>query len=302
MGKISVEDGLDILDKYKQKFSLQSNKELSVHLDIPYQTVASWYRRKRVPDVEKIKIAAQVDRAWTIDIDEIKADKVLNTYENIKAISSYSMIRKMEQYSYRLLLSEIMVELAIEFGRLFPLECKTKIGNMFSDMIEGSWWLQEMMFDAIFESKNGNILEILSNPKINETIAAQIDDLEDEAEITKIVIFLSTFFGKEKYQKIIKDICLLAITKEFCVTFYKKEFLPERIVEYICLLIIDTRKHSNTYKESCIDYEINYLTKNFKFFHSKEKVIEWALTQFIDRVWLLLEEIRKKFQQHGSIE
>jgi len=284
MEKISVDDGLDILEKYKQKFHLKTNKALAIHLDLPYQTVASWYRRKRVPDIEKMKIAAQVDLAWTIDIDEIKAEKILTINENIKAISSFNSIKKMEVYSYRFLLWEMILDLAIEFSRLFPLEFKTKIGNMFSDTIEDTWWLQELMFDAIFESENGDILEILSNPKIHETIAAQIDELENEAEITKIVIFLSTFLGKEKYLKIIKDICSSWRRTAFYTSSYKNEYIRERVIEYICLLIIDTRKRPDPYKESCIDYEMIYLRKTFGFSLSKNQVADLALTDFLDRL------------------
>jgi hypothetical protein len=260
MGKIlTAQSGIDVVEKYKQKYNLRTHKELSEHLNLPYQTVAGWYRRHRVPTSMQNELAAKIDSAWTISFDQIKKDKLQTTSEGIKSLTSmYSMVH-IEFFSCKLLISEMIFNLAIDISKHYKFGYRNEpLKNFFSDRIEDTKWLQTLMFDVIFENKNDNILHFLSNPKIAEMIKLHINS-DNDMDATMAFVFLSNYFGKENNQKIIQNVLSLLIPKGPFVRFYEKEFVPGQIKEYITSLSLDVRKTPDPLKESLIDHEIEYL-------------------------------------------
>lgn len=255
----TTKHGIDVLEKYKQKHGLETLKDLASHLQLPYQTVAAWYRRKKVPHTIQTELAAKIDSAWTINFDQIKKDKLQTTSEGIKSLTSmYSMVH-IEFFSCKLLISEMIFNLAIDISKHFKFGYRNEpLKNFFSDRIEDTKWLQALMFDVIFENKNDNILHILSNPKINKTIKLNINS-DNDIDATMVFVFLSNYFGKENNQKIIQNVLSLLIPKGPFIRFYEKEFVPGQIKEYITSLSLDVRKTPDPLKESLIDHEIEYL-------------------------------------------
>lgn len=265
----AVQSGIDVLEKYKQKYNLRTHKELSEHLNLPYQTVAGWYRRHRVPTYMQTELAAKIDSIWTISFDQIKKDKLQTTSEGIKSLTSmYSMVH-IEFFSYKLLLSEMIFNLAMEISKQFKFGYRNEpFKNFFSDKIADTMWLQTLMFDVIFENKTDKILHILSNPKITETIKLNISSGND-IDATMVFVFLSNYIAQENNQKIIQNVLSLLIPKRPFVRFYEKEFLPGQIKEYITSLSLDIRKTPDPLKESFIDHEIEYLKNKYGMHYNK---------------------------------
>jgi len=259
MEQLFEPDGLELLEKYKKKFGLKTIKDLHEHLGRPYQTVASWIRRRKIPYDEQIRIAKAINpESSKIDLEDLKQQKKQHIKTNSRLIKSLYSLSQMETFTYKLLICEIIFNLADAWTKHARIDYKlTKL----SERMHESWWLQMLLLDAIIANSDGEIASILASERFELGIKKQL--CNNELKYTKLTAFIASYLSpyEEMFKRFSKDVIATPELK----FFYRNAYLPGRIKEHITYRTIKAQLLDDSSAEMHdIEMEKKYLGEIFK--------------------------------------